>query len=282
MVSLGSLMRSLMMGVFVLFPAFAGSTSLVLNEYNAVKSDEFLKNDGIDCRFGRIEGNGGDWLELVVVSDHADIRGWTMHWSDGDPDSGSLTFSDAAVWADLRAGTMITIAEDYEILSEWGGAVVSGSDLSVHYEYPGGDWWIHVATEDAGGDADPSLIETDNDGHFSVNNDSWQLRIDDAAGALVFGPIGEDVSGWTGGGIGKDEIGELETNAHTGVTVADYDDGSASTFGAANQWDGGLEEQDFAALRSWAGVYQPIPTMSNLGLALMVLLVMVAGLRVFR
>lgn len=280
MVYFNTLVRALVMGALAMLPAIAGSTNIVLNEYNAVKSGEYLKNGGADGRFGRIDGNGGDWLELVVVIDHSDIRGWTMHWSDSDPNSGTLTFSEADVWADLRAGTIITIAEDYEIRDEWDRVVVSGSDLSTDFIYGGGDWWIHVVTENDDGDADPSLVSTDNNGSFSVNNDNWQLSIHDADGTWVFGPIGEAVSGWTGGGVGKDEIGELETNPHVGVTNADYDDGSSSTFGAANQWDGGLDEQDFSGLRSWAGTFIPVPTMSRGGFVLLVLLVMAAGVKV--
>ena len=42
---------------------FAAAPRIVLNEYNAVGSaDSHINLDG-DSRLGRIEGNGGDWLE---------------------------------------------------------------------------------------------------------------------------------------------------------------------------------------------------------------------------
>ena len=61
-------------------PAWAGS-DLVVNEFNCVRDDRWLVSDGLtaatdsDSFFGRVAGNGGDWLELVVTRDHADLRG---------------------------------------------------------------------------------------------------------------------------------------------------------------------------------------------------------------
>lgn len=66
-------------------PATAWPAALILNEYNAVRSDEFLNGgtaeadqDGgqaVDPAFApRAPGNGGDWFELVVVEDHLDLQ----------------------------------------------------------------------------------------------------------------------------------------------------------------------------------------------------------------
>ena len=56
----------------------AQGAPLILNEYNAVGSTDFLNGgdpnadvDGgfaSDSYFGRVAGNGGDWFELVVVA----------------------------------------------------------------------------------------------------------------------------------------------------------------------------------------------------------------------
>ena len=72
------------------------SSAVLLNEYNAVASDKFLNGgdqttdeDGgsaSDSVFGRVEGNGGDWFELVVVGDGSagtvDLRGWKIELAD--------------------------------------------------------------------------------------------------------------------------------------------------------------------------------------------------------
>jgi len=70
--------------------AFAGS-DLIINEFNAVRDDRWLgcgqlaagetcvrageSSPDTDPFFGRRIGNGGDWIELVVTRDHADLRG---------------------------------------------------------------------------------------------------------------------------------------------------------------------------------------------------------------
>lgn len=48
---------------------------VLLNEWNAVGSSRFLDGDAFadstaaDTNFGRIQGNGGNWMELLVVGD---------------------------------------------------------------------------------------------------------------------------------------------------------------------------------------------------------------------
>ena len=61
-----------------LFATQAITAPLVLNEYNAVAKDDVLKDGGADAYFGQILGNGGDWVELVVVEDHLAIQGWDV------------------------------------------------------------------------------------------------------------------------------------------------------------------------------------------------------------
>jgi len=55
------------------------STSLLLNEYNGVGSNYKLKNQGYDTFYGKINGNGGSWVEIVVVKDKIDIRNTTIN-----------------------------------------------------------------------------------------------------------------------------------------------------------------------------------------------------------
>lgn len=71
--------------------------------------------------FGRIQGNGGDWIELVVTEDCADLRGYWLYWENDDDQDGTLgepgefgyvRLSNDPIWSNLRAGTIITISED--------------------------------------------------------------------------------------------------------------------------------------------------------------------------
>ena len=210
------------------------SSGLILNEWNAVDKDLLLKNDGTDTTFGRIVGNGGDWFELVVTEDHLDIRGWSLELSDNDNDAGIQEATDTFVFAadpllaDLRAGTIITVAED--IADDAG------------YDPEGGDWHINLQ---ANSDDDGSYITPDSQSNFGVSNDDWQLIIRDASDQPVFGPAGEGVGA---SGVSDEEIGELEADPSSTTTPTDaYDDGDSSTFGAPNGFDGRL--QDFAAIR---------------------------------
>ena len=71
--------------LFILTGSFvflSASEPILLNEYNAVGGSKFLKDDKSDSTLGRIEGNGGNWIEFVVTTDHADIRGLQLRWAE--------------------------------------------------------------------------------------------------------------------------------------------------------------------------------------------------------
>ncbi|MDI9431441.1 MAG: hypothetical protein QM570_06955 [Planctomycetota bacterium] len=225
----------------VLMSATAWGADVILNEYNAVGGSEFLNGgdsavdeDGgraSDRYFGRVQGNGGDWFELVVITDHLDMRGWHLDIFEGGALDETLTLTDHAIWSDLRSGTILTVAEDVP------------SDIS--YNPAAGDWWINVQ---ANNDADGLYIEASS---FPVSSNNWQLRIRDAAGAIVFGPAGEGISPVSG--ISSTEVFRLEEDPDATITPYsnDYDDGSDfSTFGSANRWG----SQDLVDLR----VVEPI------------------------
>jgi hypothetical protein len=215
----------------------AFGSDIILNEYNAVSSNMFLNggnasadSDGgraSDSYFGRVQGNGGDWFELVVITDHLDMHNWKLDIYDSGALNKTLTLTNHSIWSDLRSGTIITVSEDIK------------SD--VNYNPAAGDWWINVQANNI---ADGFYITAAN---FPVSNNNWQLGISDANSSVIFGPAGEGVSPVSG--IGDTEIFRLEAtpDVFTGPNSIDYDGGKKlSTFGAANQWG----SQDLYQLRS--------------------------------
>jgi hypothetical protein len=203
------------------------AADIILNEYNAVGAKDFLNGGdsaadseegrAFDSYFGRIQGNGGDWFELVVIKDHLDMRKWKFDVYENGKLDETLDLTNHDIWSDLRSGTIITVAEDVP------------SDIS--YNPAAGDWWINVQASDKG---DGLYIEKSS---FPVSSSDWQLVIRNAVGGVVFGPAGEGVS--PAGGIGGTEVFRLEADPNASVTrnSKDYDDGSDfSTFGAPNRW----------------------------------------------
>ena len=101
--------------------------SFVLNEANNVSGADFLDKGRADPAFGRVEGNGQNWLEfLVVQGDPAsgggykntlDLRGWTIDWSyDKDnlhlqKGSGTIQFTQDPLWASVPRGSLVTMSE---------------------------------------------------------------------------------------------------------------------------------------------------------------------------
>jgi len=242
------IVRSISLALFLAVPTVAAGAPLILNEYNAVSGSRWLNggdqdfdedctpemlpcDPAADSFFGRVEGNGGDWFELVVVADGLDIRGWQLAIRDEEGPQDTLVVSQHEIWSQLRAGTIITVAEDLP------------PDVDYHPE--AGDWWIHVQASNDVADEDAIYITNTN---FPVNNDDWQLTILDEGGRVVYGPAGEGIS--PSSGVGGDEVFKLETDPSALITPDSlaYQDGKSSTFGAPNQFSGGMV-QDFSALR---------------------------------
>ncbi len=238
-------------------PLITSGASVILNEWNCVGDLDYLdgaSSDKSDTFFDRVAGNGKDWIELVVTEDNVDMRGWTFNWQDTNS-SGVITLSDNSFWQNMRMGTILTLIEDNPV-----GGQNTGTDTSTAFRTDSlGDWWINICTVDEQAkSASEQLCSTDSSGTFKVNSDAWQLTIRDASNAVIFGPIGEAVAAWGGGGISSKEVGKLEADPSSGITLASYADGTSSSFGAANIWSGGDEVQDFTALRSWAPVPEPM------------------------
>lgn len=234
---------------FVCLSIYAAATlgaDVILNEYNAVNGSDYLNGgtasrdeDGgfaSDSYFGRIMGNGGDWFELVVITDHLDMRRWTLEiWVEGTRDE-ALDLTNHSLWSDLRSGTIITVAEDVP--------------ENISYNPKEGDWWINVQANTF---ASGTYIR--NSG-FPVTNDDWQLVIRDENDSVIFGPAGEGIG--PPSGVNSREICRLE--AHPGASITPYsnyyDDGNClSTFGSPNRWavtDFGFRYiQNFRTLRGY-------------------------------
>jgi hypothetical protein len=227
--------------IAVTAPAHASAAPLlILNEWNAVDAAKSLGDPDGDAHFASIMGNGGPWIELVVVRG-GDLRGCELQWRDA-AGSGVLTFTQDDLWAQVPAGVLLTIIDK--------PTAAGGLDSDVSLDPKAGDWWINLCARDgrylraALADGKPG---------FAVSHDDWQLTIADAAGLVTFGPVGEAAPGWPGSGINSQEVGRLEMDPSDQVTPSQgYNDADSSTFAAPNRWRdpaGDQREQDFSTLR---------------------------------
>lgn len=104
--------------------------SFILNEANSVSGGAFLDKGRSDATLGRVEGNGQNWIEFLVVQgdelsgsgyrNTLDLRGWKIEWSydkrlsdplDEQYGSGVIEFTDDPLWAAVPRGTMLTVSE---------------------------------------------------------------------------------------------------------------------------------------------------------------------------
>lgn len=248
---------------------FAGG--LILNEYNGVGSTKYLTevigdtDKGVDSYFGRVLGNGGNWVEFIVTQDHLDLRGYKLLWAEtlntatdgtdqwygnGAVEQGIITFSNNAVWSDMRAGTILTVCE-FDASNSAGG---KNDDFT--FDPCNGDWWINAHTFN-----NPTYFTTttnktlDVPGNFSTGNNGWLMEIRDKNDNLVTAGCGEGGSLYGGSGVSSTEVGKLEAQASADITNASYDDGDNSSFGSPNSWKDAIfvtckVHQDFATMRA--------------------------------
>jgi len=220
--------------LFLFFSIFANSYPIVLNEYNGVDNDYTLKNDGYDSFYGKILGNGGNWVEMIVVDDEVDIRGATLEIIGNGGVYFKGTFPNEEVLSNLRSGTILTISEE-------------PTDLSYDpFNNCLADWTININYNDI------TTIE----GEYEINHDEIKISIisEDGDHTLMKGS-GERIFG---GGIDKREIFLLKTNP-TQETMPDdenYGDNGykqpLSTFGSLNRWiddNNNTISQDLSNLR---------------------------------
>ncbi|MGE9291033.1 MAG: hypothetical protein ACQKBT_08590, partial [Puniceicoccales bacterium] len=230
-----------------------GST-VILNEYNAVADeDQIDEGNGADHFFGTIDGNGGDWLELVVVGDGTagstvDMRGWTIELYENNDGASSFKLSQDAYWAAVPAGTILTFIEN----DTAGG----GLDTEVNREdrLNSEGWaWTNVYLGDA------TLIDTNNsDSDIHLSHSDAEITINNASASVIFGPAGEAIADE---GVNSEEVLALQVNPSTAIIPADpgFNDISSSSFGAPNDLEGGSGSQSFLAFR----IAGPAPSFST-------------------
>jgi len=219
--------------------SFAAPGAVLLNEYNAVNPGSLLVDGGADGTFGRAGGNGGDWFEIVTLDDHLDMTGWKFDiWHkvpvNGLVQTASLELADAPLLSDVRAGTILTVAESVP------------DDLS--YDPENGDWTIGLQSNNAQAGA---LF--DNQTNFDTNNNKWRLVVRDSTG-VVRAAIAGETAPWDSAnlGVADDEVFALRADPSYLVdVVGDYSDTNESTFGAPNLIGG--VAQDFSNLRPTFG-----------------------------
>ncbi len=190
--------------------------ALLLNEYNAVAPDQQLKNDGYDTYYGDINGNGGNWIELVVVEDFIDLRGAIINI---EKSKGvhqlTASFPNLTELAYLRKGTIITISEEPTNLS---------------YSPSQGDWTINLNKDDL----------ENIDGSFEISDRTMDISIKSIDNNFLMRNSGEIVKGW---GIDNQEVFKLKKDPDSSIEPDDpaYGDDAPnkqiiSTFGSPNQW----------------------------------------------
>lgn len=201
--------------------AAAGSSPLVLNEYNAVPDDGELNN-------GSPVGNGGDWFEFLVVEDGVDLRGWSIEFRQRDSSDD-----------DLRLQTIATFGQDTRL-----GRVPAGTLITIAEQQPddfgfdaNGDWHINLAIDNSGNGA---FFETAGaDETFNSTRRDQTVLIRDADGRVVT-PLAGETDAWdsANGGVSEGEVMNLCIAPAQGTVVdpvADYrDNGTSSTFGEPN------------------------------------------------
>ncbi len=180
-----------------LVTVFAAQPRVVLNEYNAVGGSNFHDDLTGDLRLGRVEGNGGDWFELVAVGNGfgstVDMRGWTIEISQvtgGVRLTDVVTLSQDAFWAAVPAGMILTFTEDDAAEGGY-DTVLLAEDRLATARWAWSNIWLgdtRLIASVAG--ASTSGIGTTATG-IAINNDDTQIAVRNAAGGYEFGPVGE-------------------------------------------------------------------------------------------
>ncbi len=191
---------------------------VVLNEYNAVSSSSFLKLDGNDTYFGRVAGNGGDWLELVITSTHLNLQNASIKIKEDSNQLFSAKIPEFLPLASLRKGTILTISNEL-------------TDMSYNPFNPfTDDWKLNINIDDLEDKVGTFKLSSNNSDITIISEDGEKTRLSTSGEG-----IGDDI-------IDNQEVYKLKTNPNKHISphnlhYGDDNDGEAiSTFGSENQW----------------------------------------------
>lgn len=233
------------------------TSSIILNEYNAVGENFFLdgaEEDEIgaptDSNLGQIQGNGGEWIEFVITGDDSstvDLRGHTIVIVNNDFHRHSITLSDHIALSELIPGTILTLSANFQTHLNKESQLSSNTSET----YLWSNIWLF----------DPILIDQENS-IFSnervIGDQNTRVVITAPSGTVIYGPSGESTAAFdtnnnaipdTLVAIPDTEVFKLEQNPTSAINplFATYNDGSSSTFGAPNTWSSSTQTQSFAS-----------------------------------
>lgn len=234
--------------------------------------------DGFDFNtnprgFARIQYNGGEWIELVVSEDHADLRGFTFYWQDNFDDDGirgeiqsqdgslpenergAVKFSQDPAWANLRAGTILTISEqaiaeevrdNYPFGFPNSGLDDTGFDydLATNLDFDpfdgNDDWHIHFHLDES-----VTLGSTPADTQYFAANSDIEISNEQWAGKIL-GPANNVISQVQDSSLTVFDM-DVTTDARTDF-VGEKASGVSPTFGDSVDGGGVGDDEAFALL----------------------------------
>jgi hypothetical protein len=277
---------------------FHSAPKVILNEYNAVSGSNLIGGSlatAVDTHFGRIAGNGGDWVEFVVVGNDTagtvDMRGWSIEVGHGRfggfKRTSTLLLSQHADWAAVPTGTILTFSEK----NTAEGGLNTGFPIR-NRRATLGDTWINVCMGDTvyltftNEATNGYTILNGSASGVDIDDETTQFQVRDSLGRVEFGPAGEGIAPLSG--ISATEIFELEGHPRSTVSplvtsndlamppTLGYDDGaSGSTFGFPNDWTltpSGTAVQDFTpfilvpdGFTTWISAFSPPPANTTKG-----------------
>ena len=191
-----------------------------------------------------------------------DLRGWEIELADNASfpfaAEETIVLSQDSRWAAVPTGTILTFTEKRTAEGGLDTAWESLDNLATNGWIWSNIWIGDSALIDYTDEATNGYEIDAGSGEVSgvaVSNDDTWFVIRDAFGDPVFGPAGEGIAPISG--VGSTEVFELEADPLPGVSplveasdgppaIDGYDDGSESTFGRPNEWEGGTITQNFA------------------------------------
>ena len=233
--------------------------------------------------FGRIQNNGGDWFEIVITDDHTDLRGYTFYWEnddnldtivgDGPDERGFIKLLDNKAFADMRAGTIITMSEDQIVAEvrdkfpnddEFNLGGPDPHDTGYRYDlstdtsfnpYTSDDWHVHFHVDESLTDLGLDTPYFAGYSDMKVDNDRWLLGIYDStntaiqAEAELPGTISDLITGQVMALVGEDTQPGVSVNnqelftlrSDPGSGLFEYEDVDFSTFGRPNYYNDASE-----------------------------------------